>query len=202
MAGLKERFEKWKSRKWHQKAGDIFFWLLLIMLIIPGPRKFVSTSLNKIMLHVRRPSIVNKENSYQLRDSDYIWDIRSADGAPVSPESLKGEVIFLNFWGTYCPPCLAEMPEIQRIYNDYGDKVRFILVSAEQQSKVDSFLEDKGYDLPSYFGGRNLPDALSVRSIPTTFIISRDGWIVSKKVGAADWDSRATRRVFDELLLN
>jgi hypothetical protein len=92
------------------------------------------------------------------------------------------------------------MPEIQGIYNDYKDKVKFILVSAESPQKVQNFLDGRGYDLPSYYGGKGMPEALSVRSIPTTFIISRDGRIVSKKVGAADWDSKATRRVFDTLL--
>ncbi len=200
MASIRERFDKWKARKWYQIAGDIFFWVLLIMLVIPGPRKVIATNLNKVMLHLRRPSITNEANAYQLSESEYNWNITNDAGIPVEPEDLQGEVIFLNFWGTYCPPCIAEMPEIQGIYNDYRDKVKFILVSAESPQKVQNFLDSRGYELPSYYGGKGLPEALSVRSIPTTFIISRDGRIVSKKVGAADWDSKATRRVFDELL--
>jgi hypothetical protein len=92
------------------------------------------------------------------------------------------------------------MPEIQKLYDAYGDRVLFLLVSAESPGKVQNFMEMRGYELPAHFGGRNLPDALSVRSIPTTFIISKDGKIVSKKIGAANWDSKATRKVFDELL--
>jgi len=200
MASIKERFDKWKARKWHQKAGDIFFWVLLIMLVIPGPRKVIATNLNKVMLHLRRPSISNDAGTYQLSAGEYQWNITDGDGIPVAPEDLQGEVIFLNFWGTYCPPCIAEMPEIQGIYNDYRDKVKFILVAAESPQKVQNFLDSRGYELPSYYAGSGMPEALSVRSIPTTFIISRDGKIVSKKVGAADWDSKATRRVFDTLL--
>jgi len=200
MASLKERIEKWKTRKWHQKAGDIFFWVLLIALLIPGPRKFVATNANKVMLYLRTPSIAKDVNTYQLSEAEMVWDIRAEDGEILTPEDLKGEVIFLNYWGTYCPPCIAEMPEIQKIYNDYGDRVKFILVSAESKEKVTNFLENRGYDLPAYFGGRSMPEALSARSIPTTYIISREGKIVSKKVGAANWDSKATRKVFDALL--
>jgi thiol-disulfide isomerase/thioredoxin len=200
MASFKERINKWKARKWHQKAGDIIFWLFLILLIIPGPRKHIATGINKVFLHARRPSIAKDANTYQLKPAEYQWDIRDENGVPADPASLQGEVIFLNFWGTYCPPCIAEMPEIQNIYDDYGDKVRFILISAEAPAKVKAFLESRNYDLPSYYGGRDMPAALSIRSVPTTFIISRNGRIVSKKVGAADWDSRATRRIFDELL--
>lgn len=200
MASLKERFEKWKARKWHQKASDILFWVFIILLIIPGPRKQIATGVNKVFLHFRKPSIAKEANTYRLSDSDYQWDIRDATGKPVSPETLKNEVIFLNFWGTYCPPCIAEMPEIQKIYDDYDDRVKFILVSAESPEKVHSFLESRDYHLPAYFGGRNMPEPLSIRSLPTTFIIAADGRIVSKKIGAADWDSKATRRVFDQLL--
>jgi thiol-disulfide isomerase/thioredoxin len=135
-----------------------------------------------------------------MTNADYNWDIRDAGGTPLDPEALKGEVIFLNFWGTYCPPCIAEMPEIQAIYNDYKDKVKFILVSAEDPVKVDGFLNRHGFLLPSYYGGRSMPQVFSVRSIPTTFIISKEGRVVNKKVGAADWNSKATRKVFDELL--
>lgn len=201
MATVKERIEKWKQRKWHQKAGDIFFWLIIILMIIPGPRKFIATNANKAMLHLRRPAIGDLEKAYQLSSEEYAWDIRNADGELLDPETLKGEVIFLNFWGTYCPPCIAEMPEIQGIYNEYGDRVKFILVSAESVEKVKSFLADKEFNLPDYFGGRKMPGILTASSIPTTFIISHDGKIVSKKVGAADWNSKATKKVFDELLL-
>lgn len=201
MKSLKERFEKWKSRKLHQKLSDIFFWLFLLMLIIPGPRKFIAVTVNKAVLSIRKPSISEERNSYQLTEADFSWDIFNAEGEKLEPEALKGEVIFLNYWGTFCPPCIAEMPEIQGIYNDYGDKVKFILVSGESQEKVKNFLASRDYDLPDYYGGRNMPEALSARSIPTTYIISKDGRIVNKKVGAADWDSKAMRRIFDELLL-
>jgi thiol-disulfide isomerase/thioredoxin len=200
MAPIKERIEKWKTRKWHQKAGDIFFWSLLVMMLIPGPRKFLATGLNKIVLNFRRPAMVQEAKAYQLTDTDYVWDVKSSEGTIIDPESLKGEVVFLNFWGTYCPPCIAEMPEIQNIYNDYGDRVRFVLVSAEPHEKVQNFLASREYDLPSYYGGRNMPEAFSIRSVPTTFVISRDGKIVMKKVGAADWDSKTMKRVFDQLL--
>ncbi len=200
MASIKKKFENWKLRKWYQKAGDIFFWGLLVLLLIPGPRKQIATGVNKAFLHLRRPSLVQEKNAYHLTEVDYQWDIRNSDGDMLDPANLEGEVIFLNFWGTYCPPCIAEMPEIQNIYNDYGDKVRFILVSAEAREKVESFLASGNYSLPSYYGGRNMSGPFTVRSIPTTFVISRDGRIVLKKVGAADWDSKAMRRIFDQLL--
>lgn len=201
MASFKDRFAKWKEKKWYHKAGDVVFYLFLLAVLIPGPRKFIATNVNKVILHIRKPSLGNEEKAYQLRGEEYNWQITDLQGKTVNPKTLMGEVVFLNFWGTYCPPCIAEMPEIQELYHAYGDKVKFILLSAETPSKVKNFLASRDYDLPAYIGGRNMPQALAARSIPTTFIIARDGKIVNKTVGAADWNSRATHKIFDELLV-
>lgn len=200
MASLKERYEKWKTRKLRQKIGDIFFYLIIILMLIPGPRKAITTGVNKVFLVLKSPSMTKEESRIMLSESDYQWSIADDKGMPVGPESFQDEVVFLNFWATWCPPCVAELPEIQRIYNSYGDRVKFVLITGQEPSEVQTFLSEKGYDLPVYYGGRNLPEKLTVSSIPTTFILSRDGSIVSKKIGAVNWDSKATRRIFDQLL--
>lgn len=144
--------------------------------------------------------MVKEESRIQLEAADFQWNIIDEDGNAVNSESFQGEVVFLNLWATWCPPCIAELPEIQRIYDDYGDRVKFVLITGQSPSEVGSFLSDRDHDLPVYYGGRSLPEKISARSIPTTYIIARDGSIVNKKVGAANWDSRATRKIFDQLL--
>ena len=201
MATLKDRFQKWKETrsKW-QKAGDIFFWLLLIMLIIPGPRKVVSTTVNRISLNVRNPTITKLENQVQLSDTDYEWNLRDEDGKVISFESFRDDVIFLNFWATWCPPCIAELPEIESLYNKLGKDVVFLLVTNEDPAKVKAFMQKHDYDLPVYYSTASPPIIFSGRAIPSTYIISDEGRIVTKKTGAANWDSRATTRIFRDLL--
>ena len=200
MSKLKERYTTWTTRKLHQKIADVIFWIFIILMLIPGPRKAIATGINKIALHIRKPAVENADRAITLNAADFNWGLQDKNGKPVTPEELQGEVIFLNFWGTYCPPCLAELPEIQALYDNYGDKVKFILVSQEAPQKVEDFLASRNHNLPSYYGGRNIPEALRSRSVPTTFIISRDGTIVTKKVGAADWNSKATHKILDSLL--
>ena len=192
MASLKDRLTKWKeTRSGWQKAGDVFFWLLLILLIIPGPRKVISTNLNKAVLLVKNPGMEKEEDQLQMHDMDYNWTLAWSADEPFYFSDLREEVIFLNFWATWCPPCVAELPEIQRAYEKYGDQVAFVLVSNQEPSVVNAFMEKHGYKLPEVF---------SHRGLPTTFIISREGKIVSKKTGAANWDSKATYNIFEELL--
>jgi len=201
MATIKERFNKWKETrsKW-QKAGDVFFWLLLILLIIPGPRKVISTSVNKLMLNVKNPGIEKVENQERLQDPDYNWSLARAADEPLYFSELRDKVVFLNFWATWCPPCVAELPEIQRAYEKYGDQVAFVLVSNQEPSVVESFMDKHGYKLPIFYLNQKTPEVLNHRALPTTFIIAKDGSIVTKKTGAANWDSKATYKIFEELL--
>jgi len=202
MAGIGQRLRKWnETRSFWQKAGDILFWMLLVLLIIPGPRKVISTAVNRVILHVKNPGMFNPEKQIRLEDRDYAWMLRDLQDEPVSMKAFRGEVIFLNHWATWCPPCVAELPEIRRAYEKHGNRVQFLLVTGEEPSVVRLFLKKRGYEgLPVYFTSSPPPSSLQAGAIPTTFIISGDGRIVTRKTGAVNWDSRATSRIFDHLV--
>ena len=201
MATLKDRFVKWKeTRNVWQKAGDIFFWVLLILLIIPGPRKVISTAVNKVSLHLRSPASNLDENAVRLNERDYSWIVRDMNGNNIPLENFRDRVIFLNFWATWCPPCIAELPEIESLYKKYGDKVAFLLVTNDDPVKVNAFMQKHRYELPVYFAVAAAPEVFKGRAIPQTFIISGDGRIVTNKTGAANWDSKATARIFKALM--
>ena len=201
MATLKDKFLKWKeTRSTWQKTVDVLFWLLLVLLILPGPRKVIATAVNKVALHVKNPGIKSEEKQVQLNDLDYGWVLADGNGTPYHMSDLRGAVIFLNFWATWCPPCVAELPEIQKAYEKHGNEVVFLLVANQEPSVVEAFMEKHGYDIPVFYPGTPTPQVFESTSIPTTFIISREGKIVTKKRGAANWDSRATTRIFNELV--
>lgn len=201
MATLKDKYIRWKeTRSLGQKAGDIFFWLLLVLLIIPGPRKVISTTVNKVFLNIKNPGMDKEENQLQLNEADYSWVLSSDSGEPFHFNKLQDRVIFLNFWATWCPPCVAELPEIQRAYDKHGDRVAFVLVTDQQPAVVEAFMDKHSYDLPVYYLATGVPDIFNHRGIPTTYIISKEGKIVSSKTGAANWDSKATAKIFESLL--
>ena len=136
----------------------------------------------------------------KLSDNDYLWKISNLQGEDFNLGDFKGKVIFLNFWATWCPPCRAEMPGIQDLYNDYKDKVSFILVSNETPGKIIPFLNSKSFNLPVYTPLYQTPQIFESNSIPTTFIISKDGKIVLKDTGAKKWDGQKARILLDKLI--
>jgi len=118
------------------------------------------------------------------------------DGKTVSFESLKGKVVFMNMWATWCPPCIAEMPNIQKLYEKVGsDKIAFVMLSLDEDgiNKVKKFISKKGFTFPVYMPASPLPQEFYSNAIPTTFIISLQGKIVAKQEGMAEYDTKEVR---------
>ncbi len=143
------------------------------------------------------PSEIDEDEQLVLQDYD--WNLIAADKA-INLKQSKGKVTLINIWATWCPPCVAEMPSLQSLYDSYGDQVDFYFVTAEEQEIVDRFMKKKGYTIPIYLQRFSPPAQLEERSIPTTFLIGKEGKIVIRKIGAADWNSESTRAIVQELL--
>ena len=89
---------------------------------------------------------------------------------------------------------------MEKLYADYGDKVDFYFISSEDAEVINRFLDKRGFNLPVYRQISNTPDLLSHRSLPTTFLIDKQGKIIIRKKGAANWNSASTRELLDQLL--
>lgn len=165
--------------------------------MIPQTRMPLQVALNRLLSF--SPSEISESKRDHLQS--YTWNLRNNLGQTKSFEQAKGEVVVLNFWATWCAPCIAEMPSFQKVYNEYGDSVAFYFVSSEDAETLDSFLAKYHYDLPVYQPLTRTPDQLQDRSLPTTFVISKSGELVIKKTGVADWNAKSFRSLLDELLL-
>jgi thiol-disulfide isomerase/thioredoxin len=141
---------------------------------------------------------IEKEDQVYL--NDFNWQLQDRKGQEVNLKTFKGQVIVVNLWATWCPPCVAEMPSFQKLYNDYGDKVIFLFIANDDPDKVDRFLAKNGYELPVFFQTSSAPEAMSSNALPTTYIINSKGSIVASKVGAADWNSNRVRSLLDDQL--
>ena len=122
--------------------------------------------------------------------------MHTLDGKTVNFESLKGKVVFMNIWATWCPPCVAEMPNIQKLYEKVGsDKIAFVMLSVDEGGveKVKKFINKKGFTFPVYMPAGQLPQEFYSNAIPTTFIISPEGKIVAKQEGMAEYDTKEVR---------
>ena len=135
----------------------------------------------------------NIDTSAPAKSFNYNFKIKDLQGKVIDFKTFKGKTIFLNIWATWCGPCRIEMPSIQKLYDQVDkDKIVFVMLSIDRGDsfeKVVTFVNEKEYTFPVYVPKGYLTDQLQVRTIPTTFVISPEGKIVSQEAGAANYDT-------------
>lgn len=121
-----------------------------------------------------------------------LFTIQTIDGKTLSLSDLRGKGVIVNFWATWCPPCRAEIPEMIELQNKYRNQFTFIGIAInDQEEKVNAFVSQKAINYPvamdnglSALYGKLIQGGL--RSIPTSFIIDKNGGIIDVIVGMAD----------------
>jgi cytochrome c biogenesis protein CcmG, thiol:disulfide interchange protein DsbE len=133
-------------------------------------------------------------------------------GNPVTLETLRGEVVLLNIWATWCGPCRQEMPSMQRLHEQFGDQLRIVAVSVDAPfgrvdpggnlgGNVEAFAREMGLTFDIWMDPTGEIQRLyRTTGVPETFIIGRDGVIVRKQIGEAEWDSPAHIELIQRLL--
>lgn len=177
---------------------------IVIGLFLVGILVFLFTPLG-FMVRVQMSKLLSSsaaifKTEMQTPLDTYEWRLVDQKGNDFNFERKKGEVIFINFWATWCPPCVAEMPSLQKLYDDYGNRVAFMFVANDDSEKVTKFLIKKGYNIPVYYSKTKNPDVLTSKVLPTTYIINREGRIIVAEIGATDWNSAKIRILLEELL--
>lgn len=113
------------------------------------------------------------------------FTLKDLNGKEVGLEDFKGKKVMLNFWATWCPPCKAEMPAMQKLYETKSNEIEILAINLDPQNKVADFVSENGLSFPILLdqsGGTQ--QSYSILSIPTTFIIDENGVIQKKHVGS------------------
>ena len=133
------------------------------------------------------------------------FTLENLEGSPVSLSDFQGKVVFLNFWATWCPPCRAEMPDMEKLWQKFKEE-DFIILAVdlrERKEKVSSFMEENGYTFPVLLDPRGkVASTYGIRAIPTTFLLDPEVKIVGKALGARNWASQDAFKLIEHLLPN
>ncbi len=176
-------------------------YVFVLVLFIPGVRQPLSSLTQSAVLKSgfldAAPQVDNKETF------DFNFKIKDLSGNKIEFESLRGKVIFLNLWATWCAPCRSEMPAIQSLYDGMDkENISFVMLSLDKDThieKVRGYVKEKGFTFPIYMPSGFLADQLQVPSIPTTFVISKDGKIAMKEVGMKNYNTTKFKNFLKEL---
>lgn len=169
---------------------------VIVMVFSPDTKAWVSRGLMKIGLfkadleRVEPPLSDVAIDSAAAASTNPSVIFSDGEGNRIDAANQAGKVVFINFWATWCPPCIAEMPSIDKLYAQFKDNDRMVFVMADvdnQYEKSMQFMEDRNLDLPVHVPTGEIPGQWLGGAIPTTIILDKQGQIAAKHEGMADY---------------
>jgi len=142
------------------------------------------------------------DNSKEPFNYDFV--IKDLAGKKIDFREFQGKVVFLNLWATWCGPCRTEMPAIQQLYDGVDkEKIAFVMLSLDKDgyaNRVAAFVKSKDFSFPVYMPSGYLAEQLQVPSIPTTFVIAKDGTIAMKEIGMKNYNTPKFKKYLNGLV--
>lgn len=169
---------------------------LVAMVFSPDTKAWVSRGLMKIGLFkpklerlepVAGDGLTGAPEAVAVKPSVFFTD---GSGNRIDAANQEGKVVFINFWATWCPPCIAEMPSIDKLYAQFKDNDEVVFVMADvdnQYEKSMQFMTDRNLALPVHVPAGKIPEHWLGGSIPTTLILDKRGQIAARHEGMADY---------------
>jgi thiol-disulfide isomerase/thioredoxin len=173
--------------------------LLLFVVLYPGTRVWLLSGLMKVGLF--SPSVKTPETNGMDNFSSVAFN--DVNGNVVSLGSLKGKVVLINFWATWCPPCRAEMPSLQAVYEKWKSHPGFIFLAVDSDGKpanANNFLRKNGYSFSAYGQASAIPASLAGNTLPETVVLDKNGKLAFRHVGMANYDSGDFHELLEKLL--
>lgn len=189
---MNTKIKLWIRKRWK----DMLFLLVIGLLFIPQIRQPIQVYVQRVF--AGSPEEITDDQ--QKKISSLNWALQDLKGKAHNMVNSKGKVILVNSWATWCPPCIAEMPSLQSLYNDYKEKVDFYFISNEKQNVLKQWMNESEYNFPVYQTMGPIPEGLNSSSLPTTYVINKQGKIVIEEVGAHDWNSESLRSKLDAMI--
>ena len=133
------------------------------------------------------------------------FQLRDLQGRTISLSSLRGKVVFLNVWATWCAPCREEMPSIESLYEEFKNDKNFVVLAVSQdndgRNAVAPYVQHNNLNFTVLLDPQNdVGEAYNVSGIPETFVIDRDGRIVAHHIGPYDWSAAEIRSALQDLI--
>ena len=170
--------------------------VLVVVIVLVGASVYLVSSSNP------RPDS-EWVNSVVAGDLAPDFELEDTKGNKVTLSDLRGKIVLVNFWATWCPPCIEEMPSMERLNEVLaGDDFVMLAVNTEQNGRtvVPAFLDKTPYTFPILYDDHGVVQKrYGVFKFPESFVVGKDGIVVEKVIGPLDWASFDTIAYFKNL---
>mgnify|MGYP000219774570 CR=1 FL=1 len=167
---------------------------LVSIFVFPDFKAFIQRQI------LMKPSLEKVENEVTFSAQELNLPLKGINVPDANLADFQGKIVFLNFWGTWCPPCRAEFPSVQQLYNTKKDQIQFVLIAMQdQEENIRKFLVENHYTTPVYIATGPISEKMLPQVFPTTFLIGKNGRILKKEEGASDWNSASVHQFLDSI---
>ena len=197
-----EKFKIWLQKNW---TTTLLIAIFVFLLVSPDSkawfmRQVISTGLLNSEIEERNIEKASIETPVTISES---FSVKDESGQLINVSELKGKVVFINFWASWCPPCRAEFPSIQKFYDKYkgNDKVVFLTINLDDDPKAGKlYLEKEQFTIPFLTPNGNIPIEYFSGSLPTTVVMGKTGKIRMHHAGMADYSKDSFYEEINQLL--
>lgn len=173
---------------------------VLVLIVSPDAKSWMLQQLVAVGLFKAE---IKKEAVNDNSTANTEFAFTNSTGLTATTASLKGKVVFINFWASWCPPCRAEMPSLNNLYKKLKDDNRFVFLfmnEDEDKTKAMQYLNKNNFIIPLYNLSGNVPNEIFSGTLPTTIVLNKQGNIVLKHEGMAGYNTDAFIKQLKELL--
>ena len=185
-----------------RKSGFTMVMVILIGVLFVSPdaksfllRQLMATGIFNASIDKKDTDTVNQVNS----DFNFFDE----KGNVVNTSSLRGKVVFINFWASWCPPCRAEFPSIEKLYSTFKDHPDFFFLTINEDNDIAvarEYLNREKFSVPLYRSSGNVPAEIYAGSLPTTLVLDKTGKIRFHHTGFANYTSEKFIEQMKELM--
>ncbi|WP_432671250.1 TlpA family protein disulfide reductase [Flavobacterium sp. SM2513] len=173
---------------------------IVAMLVSPDAKSWV---LRQLMLTGIFNANIEHKSADVSNNSVVSFDFKDENGVLHTTKALKGKVVFINFWASWCGPCRAEFPSIETLYSKFKNNpaVYFLVINADEDiSKAKTYLQKENFTIPFFQSNGAVPDAIYTGTLPTTVVLDKEGAIRFRHEGFANYASENFIKQIEELL--
>lgn len=157
---------------------------------------------SKIMLNrwlATSPTIISENNRGKI--ADYNWRLKDAKWNFINFKESEGKVVFITFWTSWHLPSIAQLRDVQKLYETYKGKMDFYVITNEERAPVQLFMEKNEYTFPVAYQIIGEPSPITLLNPPGSYILDKEGKIVVHQNAVSDWDNDKVHNLLEELLV-
>ncbi|MDR6514679.1 TlpA family protein disulfide reductase [Chryseobacterium camelliae] len=197
-----EKFKIWLRKNW---STAILVSIFIVLMVSPDAkawlmRQIISTGVLNSKIEEKKAESASASNPVAITEN---LSVRNQKGEVINTSGLKGKVVFINFWASWCPPCRAEFPSIQNFYDHYKTNKDLVFLTVNMDDITVNgkiYLKKEQYSVPFLVPEASVPEPFFNGTLPTTVILDKSGKIRMHHTGMADYSKDSFYEEINQLL--